>query len=603
MSKKFSVRFVGDSGDGVQLVGQQLTLVCAQGGWQVQTLPDFPAEIRAPQGTTAGVSGFQITADESPLYVCEEQVDVLVVFNPAALKTSLQILKPEGLLVWNSDSFSERDLKKAGYESMTATDIIPSSLRQVEAPMLSQTLSALSHLDMPRSQQKKAKNYYALGMVLWLLQIPVGSVLRLMQQKFKKTPALLEANQLALNAGYNYAITMELAHEAAGGSYKNEEAEQQSFQHITGIQAVTLALATMAVKTKAPMLVAGYPITPASGILHEVASLDPAFGIHLFQAEDEIAAACAALGASYAGKLAMTCTSGPGLDLKAETLGLAVMAELPLVVIDVQRAGPSTGLPTKTEQSDLLLALYGRHGEAPLPVLAATSPADTYQAVIDAFTLAIRYMTPVILLLDAYIANTSERWHMPVLEDLPIQPITYEKNAAPFARNAELARSWIEPGTSGLQHQLGGLEKGDESGRVSYSAEDHQAMVNVREQKVLGASISTPYLLFESEGATLLVISWGSTYGAVRTAIEALNHTTDKPISWLHLRQLYPLPKRALQPILARHQLIAVVELNQGQLIKQIREAFLVDAMAITQTNGQPFHVSTLIERLGALQQ
>ena len=594
-AEKFSVRFAGDSGDGIQLIGEQLTFVCAQEGWQVQTLPDFPAEIRAPLGTVSGVSGFQLSAAENNLHVSEDLCDVLVVFNPAGLKQALALLKPSGVLFYNDDQFKAKDLNKAGYESQTLDDVLPSNVTCHGVSMITQTLAALADVELSHSEKKKSKNFYALGLVHWLLQIPLAPTLDLLAEKFAKKPEVKQANQQVLTAGYNFALTIELPHLIASKStIKTTEAD--TCHIISGIKAVSLALAFLTVKTKLPMLVAGYPITPASNILHDAARLEE-FGVELFQAEDEIAAACAALGASFAGTLAMTCTSGPGLDLKAETLSLAVMAELPLVVIDVQRSGPSTGLPTKTEQTDLLMAVYGRHGEAPLPVIAASSPSDVFYAVIDAFNVAITYMTPVILLLDAQIANASERWLKPNFNELSFPDVTFSKSGAPFDRNDDLSRPWIKPGTPELMHRLGGLEKGNEQGSVTYDAQQHQAMVNIREKKIASVKIEkNAWEHFGPNDGNLLIISWGSTKGVVQETLEQLK-SEGIHIAHIHLRQLYPLPTQ-LKEILTRYQQCYVAELNQGQLTRLLRDRFLVDAKLISQTNGQPFQVQTLKQRL-----
>ncbi len=593
--EKFSVRFAGDSGDGIQLIGEQLTFVCAQAGWQVQTLPDFPAEIRAPLGTVSGVSGFQLSAAENNLHVSEDFCDVLVVFNPAALKQALSLLKPGGVLFYNDDQFKTKDLTKAGYELHTLEDVLPTHVTCHGVSMITQTLAALSDVELSHSEKKKSKNFYALGLVHWLLQIPLAPTLELLSLKFAKKPEIKQANQQVLTAGYNFALTIELPHLMVSQSaIKTYEADTSHI--ISGIKAVSLALAFLTVKTKLPMLVAGYPITPASNILHDAARLEE-FGVELFQAEDEIAAACAALGASFAGTLAMTCTSGPGLDLKAETLSLAVMAELPMVVIDVQRAGPSTGLPTKTEQTDLLMAVYGRHGEAPLPVIAASSPSDVFYAVIDAFNVAITYMTPVILLLDAQIANASERWQKPNLSTLPFPDVKFATSGAPFDRHDNLSRPWIKPGTPALMHRLGGLEKGNEQGSVTYDAKQHQIMVDIREKKIKSVEIERNSCQhFGPADGPLLVISWGSTKGVLRETLEQLEREGTH-LSHVHLRQLYPLPKQ-LEDILKRYQKCYVAELNQGQLTRLLRDRFLVDVKLIGQTNGQPFQVQTLKKRL-----
>lgn len=587
MQSNISVRFAGDSGDGMQLLGQQFTYNAALNGWQVQTLPDFPAEIRAHVGTVAGVSGFQVTLAEKPLFVSGDTVDVLVVLNPAALKTSVKSLKEGGVLFLNTDSFKAKDLKKAGYDSFSLEDTAWSAFQVIDIPITSLTLNALVESDLSQSVLKKAKNFFVLGIVLWLFQLDISYTLKFIKNKFKENREIEKTNQKALKAGFHYADTLELSHFPP----LRKKTVSDNKQHITGIDAITKALATYAVKSKSPMLVAGYPITPASNILHQVANLGD-FGLSLFQAEDEIAAVCAALGAAYAGRLAVTCTSGPGLDLKAEGLGLAVMAELPLVVVNVMRSGPSTGLPTKTEQSDLLTAVYGRHGEAPLPVIAAKSPGDCFEAVIQAFDIAIKYMTPVILLCDAYLANASELWEPPELSSLQIASPVFNRFEEPYQRDAFGARSWTVPGTPKLMYRTGGLEKAGGDGSVTYGAEQHQSMVNLREKKVANVNMGNAFEFRGKRRGDVLLISWGSTYGVSRTVVSDLSNAGGL-VSMLHLRQLFPLPLE-LSDILKEFKQVYVVELNQGQLCGLIRNQFLVDAKSISQTNGLSFSVGLL---------
>lgn len=591
---RFSIELAGDSGDGIQLIGHQLTFVCAEQGWQVQTMPDFPAEIRAPQGTLAGVSGYKLSTSVEPLYVSEDHVDIIVALNPAALKACHHRLKAGGVILYNEDQFQKKDYQKAGLSCQSIVELIGDEVNAIPVAIAKNTLAALAESPLSHSDKKKAKNFYALGVLHWLIQVPVEATIDFLNQKFSKLPEIRDANITTLRAGYNFAITLEMPHltfQEVSLSSSNKE------QIISGIKAVSLALTYLTAKTKLSMLVAGYPITPASNILHEAAKLAQ-HNIKLFQAEDEIAAACAALGASFAGALAMTCTSGPGLDLKAETLGLAVMSELPLVVIDVQRAGPSTGLPTKTEQSDLMMAVYGRHGEAPLPVIAAKSPADAFQTVIDAFKVAINHMTPVIVLLDAQIANGAERWAAPDFSELSFpEVIQNPPEQAPFSRDDRGVRPWLIPGESSAIHRLGGLEKGDEQGQVSYDEQAHQAMVDIRQQKLEHVQLEQPYVYSKASSDDLLIVSWGSTYGSVRCAIEHFEQQ-DIAIAHLHLRQLYPMP-HALKEILSSYTKVLVAELNQGQLLKLIRSELLIDAKGINQVNGQPFKKQTLISQIG----
>ncbi|CDZ78679.1 2-oxoglutarate oxidoreductase subunit KorA [Legionella massiliensis] len=584
------IRLTGDSGDGVQLVGEQLTITAALTGRDVRTLPDFPAEIRAPAGTVAGVSGFQLAMAEQAIFTAGEELDVLVALNPAALKHSLEHLNPGGLLIINEDSFSEKDWQKAGLNP-DVLDKAAEHYHLVALPLVTQTLKAVESLDISHAQAKKAKNFYVLGLVLWLFDLPTDSCLAFITKKFKANQQIAKANELTLLAGYNYAMTLELSRrQFMLGQVSRDNGE---YRQITGVEAVALALATLAVSTKIPLFVSGYPITPASAILHESAKLAD-YGVQLLQAEDEIAAICSCIGAAYGGCLALTCTSGPGLDLKSESLGLAVMTELPLVLLDIQRAGASTGLPTKTGQSDLRQALYGRHGEAPLPVLAAKSSADCFNTIIEAFTLATKYMTPVIVLLDAYLANAAEPWKIPAVESIKIPEINFNRFPKPYQRDELLTRSWNVPGTAGFIHQIGGLEKQGEEGRVSYDAENHQKMVKLRADKVAGISRDYAELTIEGdENAKTLVIGWGSTYGSLKSAVNQC-HAEGLALALVHLRHLNPLPAD-LARLLTKFDRILVAELNSGQLCQLLRATYLVDAKSINQCNGQPFTVSHLV--------
>jgi 2-oxoglutarate/2-oxoacid ferredoxin oxidoreductase subunit alpha len=587
------IRITGDSGDGVQLVGEQLTITAAQTGRDVRTLPDFPAEIRAPAGTIAGVSGFQLALSEQALFTAGESLDVLVALNPAALKNALQLLKHGGLLIINEDSFQDRDWQKSGLEKADFEGCAE-QYQLIKLPLITQTMQAVSELNLTKPQATKTKNFYVLGLVLWLFDLPTTSPQEFIHHKFKNKPDIARANELALLAGYNYGMTLELSR----GEYMQGMVSRPNgaYRQITGVEAVGLALATVATHTHTPMLVSGYPITPASAILHECAKLSD-YGVQLLQAEDEIAAICACIGASFGGRLALTCTSGPGLDLKSESLGLAVVTELPLVLIDVQRAGASTGLPTKTGQSDLRQALYGRHGEAPLPVLAARSPADCFDTIIEAFRIAIQYMTPVIVLLDAYLANAAEPWCIPEVSSLRLPDIHYNRFAKPYARDEFLSRSWNIPGSPEFIHQIGGLEKQGEEGRVSYDAQNHQEMVTLRCNKINGIAESYPSLHIEgTPNATTLLIGWGSTYGSLKSAVlRAIEQ--GHPIAYIHLRHLNPLPAD-LAILLQAYKTVKVAELNSGQLCQLIRATYLVDAKSITQCNGQPFTEATLIHAL-----
>ncbi|STX29335.1 2-oxoglutarate ferredoxin oxidoreductase subunit alpha [Legionella beliardensis] len=593
MNDAIIIRLTGDSGDGVQLLGEQLTISAALTGRDVRTLPDFPAEIRAPAGTISGVSGFQLAMAEEAIFTAGESLDVLVALNPAALKNSLPYLSAGGLLIINEDSFQEKDWQKAGLSASFLED--KKALYQViSLPLITQTLQAVQGIEISHAQSKKAKNFYILGLVLWLFDLPTESCLAFIKKKFKANPIMAKANELTLLAGFNYAMTLELSRQHFMLGQINREAGE--YRQITGVEAIGLALATIAVKTKTPLLVAGYPITPSSAILQECAKLAD-YGVQLLQAEDEIAAIGSCLGAAFGGCLAMTCTSGPGLDLKSESLGLAVVTELPLVLIDIQRAGASTGLPTKTGQSDLRQAFYGRHGEAPLPIIAAQSPADCFNIILEAFKIAVTYMTPVIVLLDAYLANAAEPWKIPPLESINVPNIQFNRFPKPYQRDEYLVRSWNIPGSAGYIHQIGGLEKEGEDGKVSYDADNHQKMVTLRAQKIAGITREYPPLVIEGdEQAATLLISWGSTYGSLRSAVKQ-GREEGLALALLHLRYLNPLPEE-LGIFLTRYKNVFVVELNSGQLCQIIRGEYLIDARSINQCNGQPFTVSTLIKAI-----
>ena len=587
------IRITGDSGDGVQLVGEQLTITAALTGRDVRTLPDFPAEIRAPAGTVAGVSGFQLAMSERAIFTAGEELDVLVALNPAALKNSLQYLKHGGLLILNEDSMQTRDWEKAGCSPdmlMTASD----QYQILSLPLITQTLKAVEGVDISQTHAKKSKNFYILGLVLWLFDFPTTDSLAFIAKKFKNKPLVAEANKLTLLAGYNYAMTLELSrHHYMLGQMSRPQGD---YRQITGVEAVALAIATVAVSTETPMLVSGYPITPSSNILHECAKLGD-YGVQLLQAEDEIASICACIGAAFGGSLALTCTSGPGLDLKSESLGLAVVSELPLVLVDVQRAGASTGMPTKTGQSDLRQALYGRHGEAPLPVLAPMTPADCFTTIIEAFSIAVKYMTPVIVLMDAYLATAAQPWKVPEVDSLDLPIVTYNRYPKPFQRDEHLGRSWNKPGTEGFIYQLGGLEKQGPEGRVSYDANNHQKMVALREQKI--AHIARDYSRLEVEGdpqAKVLLIGWGSTYGSLKSALLECQ-SEGLHIALVHLRHLNPLPDD-LGPLLQAAKHILVAELNSGHLCQLLRAKYLVDAKSIGLCNGQPFTTSYLVNAI-----
>lgn len=590
------IRFAGDSGDGMQLVGGQLSNASATLGNDVHTFPDFPAEIRAPAGTLPGVSGFQLSFSSKDIHTSGDQLNVLVALNPAGLKTNLADLEEGGLLLVNSDSFSEKDLKKANYKTNPLLTGELDGYRLFKLEMTSLTLNAVKECGLTHSQASKCKNMFALGITSWLYTRPLEPIIAWLEKKFSAREDLLKANIAALKAGYNYALTTELFTER----YVVNKAKllPGTYRQITGNEALTLGCVAACMKSQQPFVLSGYPITPASAILQSLSKYE-SLGISIFQAEDEIAAMAATVGAAYGGALAMTTTSGPGFDLKAEALGLAVMTELPMVVVNVQRAGPSTGMPTKTEQADLLSAMYGRHGECPVPILAPRSPGDCFHIVLEAFRIAINYMTPVIILSDGYLATGAEPWRLPELNELPeLKPTfrTDKNNYFPYARDEKtLARDWVVPGTPGLEHRIGGLEKEMTTGNISYDPRNHQAMVNTRAEKIARiAETIAPAEIFGEKQGDVLVISWGGTYGSVISAVELLQQEGHK-ISSVHLRHLFPFPKN-LNNILKSFKKVIVAELNTGQLCRLLRAEFLVDAQSVSKVTGKPFLIQELRE-------
>jgi 2-oxoglutarate ferredoxin oxidoreductase subunit alpha len=601
-----TVRFCGDSGDGMQLAGTQLTNTSALVGNDVATFPDFPAEIRAPRGTRAGVSGFQIHFASRKIFTPGDQVDALVAMNPAALVTNLADLVRGGILIVDSDGFAKRDLQTAHCPTNPLEDGTVDGYQVFAVEMTRLVRLAVQELGLSTKEADRCRNFFAMGLVFWLYDRPLEPTLRFIVEKFGRRPDVAEANRRALLAGYHYGDTTEaLAHRysvdparLAPGAYRN----------ITGNQSLSWGLLAAAKLSGCELFYASYPITPASDILHEL-SHRKNFGVRTFQAEDEIAAVTSAVGASLGGAMAVTATSGPGLSLKGEGLGLAVMTELPLLVIDVQRAGPSTGMPTKTEQADLGQALFGRHGECPLPVLAARSPADCFDVACEAWRIAVRYMTPVLVLSDAYIANGSEPWRIPELAGLPRIPVEHpgprDAEAAkspflPYQRDERLARPWALPGTPGLVHRIGGLEKEDVTGTVCYDPANHEHMVQLRARKVAGVARDIPPQQVEGPaGGRLLVLGWGGTYGAIATAVRRL-WERGEPVAHAHLRYLNPLPPD-LGRILQSYRQVLVPELNQGQLRRLVRAEYLVDAVGLNKTSGRPFSVGEVVEAIEAL--
>jgi 2-oxoglutarate ferredoxin oxidoreductase subunit alpha len=590
------IHFAGDSGDGIQLMGQQFTQASAYLGNDIQTFSDFPAEIRAPAGTLAGVSGFQLMFAARAVHTPGDVFDTLVAFNPAALKAKLPHLREGGILIVDSDKFTAKDWQKAGYTCSPLDEALATRYRLVKVKITQLTFEALKALSLTRAAQRKCKNMLTLGLVYWLYQRPLGSTQSWLAKHFQRQPELGKANLLALNTGYAYAETIELFREYY--TVHPAKLAPGTYRQTTGNQALALGCVAASILAKRPLLAAGYPITPASDILQHLASYTQ-FKVKTFQAEDEIAAIGAALGAAYGGDLGLTCTSGPGIDLKTEMLGLAVMAELPLVMVDVQRAGPSTGMPTKVEQADLLAVIYGRHGECPLPVLAAATPADCFDIMLEAFQVAVKYMTPVIVLSDAYLANSTEPWRLPMVEHLPaIEGISGLAQARPYDRDLKfLTRPWIVPGTPGQMHRIGGLEKAHGTGDISYDPENHTLMVETRAQKIAKVAYAwKPLTLLGPTSGETLVIGWGSTKGSILTVVQTLQ-AQGQSITAVHLRYLNPLPLE-LAALLQSFTYILVVELNRGQLTQLLQAQYLKRVIAITKVSGQPFGITELTQRI-----
>jgi 2-oxoglutarate/2-oxoacid ferredoxin oxidoreductase subunit alpha len=590
-----TIRFAGDSGDGMQLTGTQFTDAAAHLGNDLATLPDFPAEIRAPAGTPAGVSAFQLQFASMDIKTPGDDVDVLVAMNAAALKTNLRDLKQGGILLVDEDGFNEKDLEKAGYEANPLDDGSLKSYRVVRLDISANTVRAVEPAGVKGKNAGRCKNFYTLGMMYWLYDRSPTPTLEWNKHKFGKKPELAQANELALMAGYNYCETVELF----STTYKVGKAPQVpgTYKRISGNEAAALGFVTASVQSHTPLFLGSYPITPATDILQELAALKH-FGIRTFQAEDEIAAIAAAIGASFAGNLSLTTTSGPGLCLKSEAINLAVMAELPLVIVDVQRGGPSTGLPTKTEQSDLLQALFGRNGDSPIPVIAAKTPSDCFWAALEAAKVAVEYMTPVILLTDGYIANGAEPFRIPDIADLPkivvhhpTDPLTFK----PYLRNLNGARPWAIPGTPGLEHRIGGLEKSSPSGNISYDDANHQKMTLERHEKVasVASHVGKTFVEGASEG-DLLVISWGGTYGAASTAVDRVNAEGKLKVGHVHLRWINPLPID-LQTVIGRYRKVLVPELNVGQLRLYLSGKFGLPMQGLGKVAGKPFKISELV--------
>ena len=596
--EEVTIRFAGDSGDGMQLTGTQFTDTTALLGNDLRTFPDYPAEIRAPAGTLFGVSGFQIHFGSSEILTPGDKCNVLVAMNPAALKVSLSNLRDGGIIIANSGNFSEKNLKLAGYESNPLEDTSLSKYQVFPVDITKLTFAALEELRLPAKVMDRSKNFFALGMVYWMFNRPMDHTIDWTKKKFVKNPQIADANLRVLKAGYNFGETTEIF----TVQYEVGPAKLQpgKYRNITGNSALAIGLVAASLKSRLQLFLGSYPITPASDILHELSTYKQ-YGVKTFQAEDEIAGIGAALGASFGGALGVTTTSGPGLALKSETLGLAVMIELPLILCNIQRGGPSTGLPTKTEQADLLQAVYGRNNEAPIPVFAAATPSDCFNMAFEAARIALKYMTPVILLSDGYIANGSEPWLIPDVDSLPdLTPRfrTDPEGFYPYSRDEEsLARPWAVPGTPGLEHRIGGLEKQNITGNVSYDPENHELMVRLRAEKVERIANDIPLAEVDGdEEGDLLFVGWGGTYGAIRTAV--MNKRAEgNSVSQLHLRYLNPFPKN-LGEILYKFKNILVAELNLGQLSKILRAKFLVPTLSFTKVQGQPLMAAEVERRI-----
>jgi 2-oxoglutarate ferredoxin oxidoreductase subunit alpha len=600
------IRFAGDSGDGMQLTGGRFTSETAALGNDLSTLPDYPAEIRAPAGSLPGVSGFQIHFSDHDILTPGDRPDVLVAMNPAALRTNLKDLAAGGTLILNRDAFTEKNLQKAGYSVSPLDDGSLADYRLHAIPLTSMTVEALKGLEgvTPR-EAERSKNFFALGLMSWLYGRPTENTLEFIRTKFAKRPEIAEANRRAFNAGYNYGETSEdflVSYEV-----KPAALAPGLYRQITGNQALAYGLIAASVKSKLPLFLGAYPITPASSILEELAN-HKNFGVRTFQAEDEIAAVGAALGASFGGALGVCTSAGPGVVLKAETVGLGVMLELPLIIIDVQRAGPSTGMPTKPEQADLLMVLFGRNAENPVPVIAATTPGECFDCALEAVRIALKYRTPVYLLSDAYLANGSEPWLIPDVEALAALDPNFTTTPPddgvflPYARDAEtLARPWAIPGTPGLEHRIGGLEKQDGTGNVSYDPDNHDKMVRLRAQKVAGIAADIPELeVDDPDGdASLLVLSWGGSFGPVAAGVRRARNDGQK-VAHAHLRYLNPFPRNTGEVVRA-YEKVMIPEINLGQLLKLIRAEFLVDAVGYNRVRGLPFRASEICDAIEAM--
>jgi 2-oxoglutarate ferredoxin oxidoreductase subunit alpha len=596
-----TIRFAGDSGDGMQLTGTQFTNTTAVMGNDISTLPDFPAEIRAPAGSLPGVSGFQINFSNRDIRTPGDAPDVLVAMNPAALKVNLGDLVENGTIIANMDAFSANNLKKASYASNPLEDGSLAGYKLFEVPITTLNTRALEGVGLNKKAVDRAKNFFALGLMYWLYDRPVEPTIQWIKAKFGKEPEVAEGNERALRAGYNYGDTTEMFHT----HYRVRKARiaPGKYRKITGNEATAIGFVTAAELAGRPLFYGSYPITPASDILHQLSTMKN-FGVKTFQAEDEIAAVCSAIGASFTGNIGLTGTSGPGIALKAEAIGLAVMTELPLVIINVQRGGPSTGLPTKTEQADLLQAICGRNGESPVAVIAPATPSECFTMAIEAVRIAIGHMTPIFFLSDGYLANGAEPWKLPRVDELPKIPVRFATDPAtyrPYGRDPEtLARQWAVPGVAGLEHRIGGLEKQDITGNVSYDPANHEHMVRLRAEKIARIANELPPIeIFGEPEGELLVVGWGSTYGSITSAVEIMQER-GHAVSSIHLRYLNPF-QNDLGEILSRFRRVLIPEMNLGQLSLLIRARYLVDAVAFSKVQGRPFKISELVAKMEGL--
>jgi len=595
------IRFAGDSGDGMQLTGNRFTDATAVMGNDLSTLPDFPAEIRAPAGTLAGVSSFQVHFSDHDILTPGDAPNVLVAMNPAGLKTNIKELVKGGILIVNSDAFTAGNLEKAGYADNPLTDGSLDGYIVYQIPMSSLTIGSLKDLNVGKKQADQSKNMFALGVMSFMFHRSIEPTLEFLAKKFGKKPDVLEANVAVFKAGYNFGETTEMF--ASTFSVKPASLKPGRYRNVTGNQAMAWGLIAAAHQAKLPLFLGSYPITPASDILHQLSNFKH-FGVRTFQAEDEISAIGAVIGAAFAGNLAVTTTSGPGLDLKSETIGLGVSVELPMLIIDVQRGGPSTGLPTKTEQSDLLHAMFGRHGEAPVPIVAAYSPAHCFDAVIEGARIALKYRTPVFVMSDGFIANGSEPWLIPSVDSLPDISVDFatepnhDDEFWPFLRDQEtLARPWAIPGTKGLEHRIGGLEKADGLGGISYDPENHEKMTHLRAAKVAGIANDIPDVAVDDpDGAEVLVIGWGSTWGTIGAGVRRVR-ARGKKVAQAHLVHLNPLPKN-LGKVLSSYSRVLVPEMNMGQLSKILRYRYLTDTTSYNKVQGLPFRAAEIEAKL-----